>query len=252
MLAVWAPLFWATLFLIAIWWLSRRQAFYFLSALYHLTRSQQAAVAAYAIFFLPGTLVHEFSHWFMAQLLGVKTTGFRVFPKLDRKGTIQLGAVDVRGGNVVEHTLIGMAPMLLGGILTLFLSYLLVDAGSLGAVMQAEQFGAIWQTASGMFTHSDALILFYLLFTISGSMFLSASDRAPMKQMALYLAVVLLPIFIFGKMPALPESWARFMAEMFTVFASGLAVALLVHGMITAILAALYFLARALFPARTN
>ena len=252
MLAVWAPLLWATLFLIAIWWLSRRQAFYFLSALYHLTRSQQAAVAAYAIFFLPGTLVHEFSHWFMAQLLGVKTTGFRVLPRLSRKGVIQLGAVDVRGGNVLEHTLIGMAPMLVGGLLTLGLSYILVDTDTLSAAVHDEQFSSVWATARGMFTHPDALILLYLLFTISGSMFLSASDRAPMKQMALYLAAVLLPFYLFGKMPALPESWARVMAEMFGAFAAGLAVALVVHGIITSLLAALYYFTRALFPARPS
>jgi hypothetical protein len=248
MLSLWEPLFWATLFLIAIWWLSRRQAFYFLSALYHLTRSQQAAVATYAIFFLPGTLVHEFSHWLMAQALGVKTTGFRVLPRLDRKGVIQLGAVDVRGGGLVQHTLIGMAPMLLGGLLTLVLSYLLVDADALSAAVLTGQFQGIWTTARGMFAHSDAFILLYLLFTISGSMFLSASDRAPIQQLAIYVAAIAFLFYLFGLVPAVPESWARTIGEMFAIFASGLAVALIVHVMITGLFALAYYAARALRP----
>jgi hypothetical protein len=245
---VWAPLIWTAVFLIAIWWLSRRQAFYFLSALFHLTRSQQVAVVTYAIFFLPGTVVHEFAHWIMAKILGVKTAGFNVLPKLGRKGEIQLGSVNVRGGGLVEHTLIGMAPMLLGGALTMALSYVLVDVDALNAAIRSEQFGRVLDVALQAFSHPDALILLWLLFTISGSMFLSASDRAPIQQMTLYLAAVLLPLYLFGLIPALPAAWTQTIGEMFAVFASGLAVAVAVHLVMTLIFALGYMLARALRP----
>lgn len=248
MVSVWAPLLWTTLFLIAIWWLSRRQAFYFLSALYYLTRSQQAAMVAYAIFFLPGTVVHEFAHWSMAKLLGIKTTGFHVLPSLGKKGEIRLGSVDVRGGGVVEHSLIGMAPMLLGGVVTLALSYWLVDVDALAAAIRSEQFVNVVHVAMQVFSRPDALLWLWLLFTISGSMFLSASDRAPLRQMALYLAAVLLPLYLFGFIPAMPAEWTRVIGEAFTVFASGLAVALAVHVLMTMIFALGYVAARALRP----
>ncbi len=249
MLGVWTPLLWTSLFLIVIWWLSRRQAFFFLSALYHLTHSQQVAVVGYALFFLPGTVVHEFGHWSMAQVLGVCTAGFNILPSLGKKGTIKLGSVNVRGGGLPEHTLIGMAPMLLGGALTLFLSYILVDVDALNAAMQHEQWDGVFRTAMSMFSHSDALIFLYLLFTVSGSMFLSASDSAPLKQMALYLAAVILPLYLFGLFPALPPSWAQGIGRFFTLFASGLAVALMVHIVMTLAFALFYALARALRPA---
>jgi hypothetical protein len=245
---VWAPLIWTAVFLIAIWWLSRRQAFYFLSALFHLTRSQQVAVVTYAIFFLPGTVVHEFAHWIMAKILGVKTAGFNVLPKLGRKGEIQLGSVNVRGGGLVEHTLIGMAPMLLGGALTMALSYVLVDVDALVAAIRSEQSGSVLTVALQTFQRPDALIWLYLLFTISGSMFLSASDRAPVQRLALYLAAVLLPLYLFGLIPALPPEWTRVIAEMFTVFASGLAVAVALHLVMTVVFVLIYGLARVLRP----
>jgi len=106
----------------------------------------------------------------------------------------------------------------------------------------------LWDVAAGAFSRSDALIFLYLLFTISGSMFLSASDRAPIQQMALYLAAVLLPLYLFGFMPALPASWGDAISKVFEVFAAGLAVALVVHLLMTVLFALLYLLARALRP----
>jgi len=238
----WSPLLWSAAFLVAIWWLTRRLAYYLMAGLYRLTGSQQVAVVTYALLFLPGTLVHEFAHWAMARLLGVKTGGFSVLPRLEKGGEVRLGAVDVRGGGLVEHTLIGMAPMLLGGLLTVVLSYVVVDVEAMKQAAQSEQFEAVVRTLLGAFHHPDALIWLYLLFTISSSMFLSASDRAPIQQMAIYLALVLLPLYLFGFMPALPEAWSQTIAEMFGVFASGLAVALVLHGVMTG-LSLLFYLA---------
>ncbi|HFQ95200.1 MAG TPA: hypothetical protein ENK30_01385, partial [Anaerolineae bacterium] len=142
---MWSPLLWSAAFLVAIWWLTRRLAFYLMGGIYRLTGSQQVAVVAYALLFLPGTLVHEFAHWGMAKLLGVKTGGFHILPKLEKNGEIRLGSVDVRGGGLVEHTLIGMAPMLLGGLITVGLSYALVDVDAMKQALQSEQFGVVMQ-----------------------------------------------------------------------------------------------------------
>ncbi|HEY79869.1 MAG TPA: hypothetical protein EYP25_07655 [Anaerolineae bacterium] len=237
---LWSPLIWSAGFLIAIWWLTRRLAFYLMAGIYRLTGSQQVAVVTYALLFLPGTLVHEFAHWAMARALGVKTGGFNVLPKVQKGGEVRLGAVDVRGGGLVEHTLIGMAPMLLGGLLTVGLSYVLVDVEAMKQAAHSEQFEAVAGMLLAAFQHPDAPILLYLLFTISSSMFLSASDRAPIQQMAIYLTLVLLPLYLFGFMPALPPSWSQTIAAMFGVFASGLAVALAVHVAMTGLALAFY------------
>ncbi|RUA17045.1 MAG: hypothetical protein DSY55_02865 [Clostridia bacterium] len=247
---LWSALFWTAFFLIAIWWLSRQLAFFFMSALYLLTRSEQFSVATYAIFFLPGTVVHEFAHWFVANLLGVKTAGFNVLPKVGKKGSIQLGSVSIRGGNLITHTLIGMAPMLLGGVLTVWLSYVLVNVSAMHDAVQAQSLRSIAVYLWQVFQHQDAFVLLYLLFTISGSMFLSASDRAPILQMFLYLALVLTPLYFLGMMPAVPGSLTGRISEVFSVFASGLAVAVLVHLAITALMGGIYLLVRLAVPVR--
>ena len=247
---LWSSLFWTAFFLVAIWWLSRQLAFFFMSALFLLTRSEQFSVATYAIFFLPGTVVHEFAHWFVANLLGVKTAGFNVLPKMGKKGTIQLGSVSIRGGNLITHTLIGMAPMVLGGILTVWLSYVLVNVSAMHEAVQAQSLRNVSAYFLQVFRHQDALVLLYLLFTISGSMFLSASDRAPIMQMLLYLALVLTPLYFLGMTPALPYSLTEKISEMFSVFASGLAVAVLVHLAVTALVGVIYLLVRLAVPAR--
>ncbi len=238
----WSPLLWSAAFLVAIWWLTRRLAFYLMAGVYRLTGSQQVAVVTYALLFLPGTLVHEFAHWGMAKLLGVKTGGFSVLPKVQKGGEVRLGSVDVRGGGLAEHTLIGMAPMLLGGWITVGLSYALVDVDVVKQAAATQQFDAALRALGAAFQHPDAMILLYLLFTISSSMFLSASDRAPIQQMALYLGLVLLPLYLFGFLPALPPAWSQTIADIFNVFASGLAVTLLVHVALTG-LSALFYLA---------
>jgi elongation factor P hydroxylase len=44
------------------------------------------------ILFFPGILVHEVSHWITAQLLGVRTLHFSIWPKKKGKGKVQYGA----------------------------------------------------------------------------------------------------------------------------------------------------------------
>ena len=243
---MWSPLIWSAALLVVIWWLTRRLAYYLMAAIYLLTGSKEVAVVAYALLFLPGTLVHEFAHWGMAKLLGVKTSGFSILPKLAKGGQIRLGAVDVRGGGLVQHTLIGMAPMVLGGLLTVMLSYVLVDVPRLQTAVQSGVYEEVLRVLTGAFEHPDAWILLYLLFTISSSMFLSASDRAPIQQMALYLGLVLLPLYLLGFLPALPPSWSQSIAQVFGVFASGLAVTLVVHLAMTLLALAFYGVVRAL------
>ncbi|HEY54368.1 MAG TPA: hypothetical protein G4N94_13035, partial [Caldilineae bacterium] len=92
MLGAWTPLFWLVALLVALWWVSRRLAHYFMSLLLLLTNHEGFAVAAYAIFIFPGTLVHETSHWLAAKMVGVRTSSFDILPKFSRDGTIQLGS----------------------------------------------------------------------------------------------------------------------------------------------------------------
>jgi len=246
MLGAWTPLFWLVALLVALWWVSRRLAHYFMSSVLYLTQHEGLAVAAYAIFILPGTLVHETSHWLIAKMVGVRTEGFDILPKLSNDGTIRLGAVGIRGGNLAQHALIGLAPMVVGSLLTVWLSYSLVDVDALGYALESGHWGAVPEVLLASLRKPDALLALYLLFTISDAIFLSAPDREPVQQLGLYLGLVLIPLYIFGILPAIPNSWTLALQQGFAVFASGLAIALIVHVLLLVLFGGIFYLVRSL------
>ena len=246
MLGAWTPLFWLVALLVALWWVSRQLAHYFISIVLLFTDHESFAVAAYAIFIFPGTLVHETSHWLIARMVRVRTGSFDVLPKLSRDGTIQLGSVGIRGGHLGQHALIGLAPMIVGSILTVWLSYSLVDVDALGYALESGRWSAVAEVLLASLRKPDALLALYLLFTISDSIFLSSSDRAPVQQLGLYLGLVLIPLYVFGVMPAIPSSWTTTLQQGFAVFAFGLAIALVVHVLLLILFGGVFYLVRSL------
>lgn len=229
MFGSWAPLVWSLALLVALWLASRRLTYYVLSLLYILTRNQNVAIGIYALLILPGTLLHEASHWAMATLVGVRTGRFSILPKFTAQRTLQLGAVDVRGGGLWQHTLIGLAPLLAGSFFTLWIAIYLVDVKLLGAAWQAGRWQDVGAALAAGLSQPNAAIFIYLLFTVSDAMFLSSSDRAPLQRMVLYLALVLFVLYLFGLVPAFPPRWEALMQDVFRLFAYGLGVALAVH-----------------------
>lgn len=71
-----------------------------------------------ALFFLPGTFLHELSHFTVAKLLGAKITGFSLFPKMTRDPSSQrisytYGSVHFVPKIRAFNFLIGLAPIML-------------------------------------------------------------------------------------------------------------------------------------------
>lgn len=246
MFGSWATLVWSLTLLVVLWLVSRRLTFYGLSLLYVLTGNQNTAIGIYALLILPGTILHEASHWAMAKLVGVKTGKFSVLPKFTAQRTLQLGAVDVRGGRLWQHTLIGLAPLLAGSFFTLWIAIYLVDVKLLGAAWQAGRWQDVGAALVAGLKQANAALFIYLLFTISDAMFLSASDRAPVQRMVFYLAAVLFALYLLGLIPALPSRWEALVQNIFRLFAYGLGVALAVHLSLLLIFGACYYAVRIL------
>jgi len=102
--------------------LSRFLQKYLSQFIYSLTNSEKITVYAMAAFFFIGTVIHEFSHLIMANLLFVHTGKMELLPKLEGN-TIRLGSVEIVKPDPFRRLLIGVAPFLMGTtiiILTLF------------------------------------------------------------------------------------------------------------------------------------
>ena len=67
-----------------------------------------------AFLFLPGTTIHEVSHFIMATLLHVRTGKISVWPEIEANGHIRAGHVEVAKTDPIRLILIGVAPMILG------------------------------------------------------------------------------------------------------------------------------------------
>lgn len=180
-----------------------------------LTGREGWAIALYALVLFPGVLLHEFSHWLTAGLLGVRTGKFSVWPKVQPDGSLQLGYVEyykTKSLGPIRESLIGAAPLLWGITAILLISRLVFDVPSL--VGSAELQSLSWQNLilgfQNIFKTADSMLWLYLLFTISNAMMPSASDRRAWPGFIIVVGTILIfltlvirfleltPVFIGG------------------------------------------------------
>jgi len=69
----------------------------------------------YSILVLPGTVIHELSHWLIAEILQVRTGEIVILPELASEGKEErLGSVQTERTDPLRGFLIGIAPFLTG------------------------------------------------------------------------------------------------------------------------------------------
>lgn len=149
----------------------------------------------WSLIFLPGTLVHELSHFLVAAMTGAKTGKIEIFPRLpklylnppkglslpaskDSPSKTHLGYVQIQKLGPFRGFLVGTAPLLIGSILLIWL---------------ASIFKPLSANLSELFTPMNLLTL-YFFFTIANSLFPSWSDvkqALPLIVMGVIVGVVL-------------------------------------------------------------
>lgn len=142
-----------------------------------LTGRTDITVILFSILFLPGVLLHEFSHFIAAKILRVPTGKFSVIPADLGDGRLMLGFVEVDLSDPLRESLIGAAPLLAGSGFVAF------------AGLEKLGFDRLWQAFSGggMAAFLDQLVAFpqqtdfwlwvYLTLAVSSTMMPSQSDR---------------------------------------------------------------------------
>lgn len=102
--------------------------YYCTKILLRLFKNREVAGRLFAVIFLPGTIVHEFAHIAMAQLLGVRSTGMDLMPRVESHKLI-MGEVGIEHTDAFRRTLIGAAPFLFGFPLVTLILYAAVATG---------------------------------------------------------------------------------------------------------------------------
>lgn len=141
----------------------------------------------YTIIFLPGTILHELSHWLMAELLGVGTGKITILPDFDDKlegDREKLGSVQTAKTGPLRSFLIGAAPFITGLSVLFVLGSLLLQGGWL-----------FWQYA----------LIFYGIIVVGSSMLLSREDRRSWPFIAILVTIL---VVVYYALPIkIPEQF---------------------------------------------
>ena len=156
-----------------------------------LTRRAEIALALFSLLFFPGVLLHETSHYLMARLLGVRTGRFSLLPQKMANGRLQLGFVETAPADWVRDGLVGVAPLLLGGV---FVAY--AGLSRLGLTVLWDRFvtagpAASLQALPDLHVQPDFWLWFYLVFVVSSTMLPSPSDRRAWLPLVLVASLLL-------------------------------------------------------------
>lgn len=147
-------------------------------AIYQIIRkllSEKLTIWAFSIVFLPGTFLHEISHYLTARFLLVKTDGLSLKPVQEGDG-IQMGSVSIEKTDPIRRFLIGIAPLFLGLIIVLSLSY----------------------TMSLQIVYWQKILIGFLIFIISNSMFSSSKDMEGAFKLFIVSSVVVFTAYFLG------------------------------------------------------
>jgi len=167
-----------------------------------LFRDERAVFLVAFVVFLPGIVIHELSHWVIAWLLGMRPHQLSLWPKVRGK-RVEMGSVRVRSGGTLRDSLTGLAPLLVGTLILLLISYQVFDAASLQQAWARGGLGGAWDLFWSSFRVPNAWLWAYLVFAVSNSMLPSSSDRQPMLSLLLYASIVGIFSYVVGWLPRL-------------------------------------------------
>jgi hypothetical protein len=173
-----------------------------------LTRHEGIAAGAFALIFFPGVLLHELSHFLMARLLGVGTGGFSLLPRPTPDGRLQLGYVETEHSDIVRDSLVGAAPLIVGGLFVAYAAIYRLHMLRLWDVLRNGQFGLFWFGLTLLPKIPDFWLWFYLTFAVCSTMLPSESDRYAWLPLGLWLGGLVGLALLAGAGPWMLENLA--------------------------------------------
>ncbi len=155
-----------------------------------LFRSQTVSLSILLFLLFPGTVVHELSHLFTAEILRVATGKLSLVPENLRGGNIRSGSVMIGASDPFRRYAIGLAPLFWGMIVLTAISYFLP-----GLV------ASVFSSGIPFFENTDFYLLLlagYAIFAVSNSMFSSPEDLAGFIPFAIVMGGFATAAYFYG------------------------------------------------------
>jgi hypothetical protein len=167
------------------------ELFYFLHVL---IRRRDVVFSTIAVIFLPGTLLHELSHFIAAMVLFLQAGEVHIMPSW-KENQLQLGRVTYRKADAVRSILVGVAPFFGAFFFFWFIGAFHLFPGT--NIIQTLFFG-------------------YLLFSVSAHMFSSKQDLVDLIHAVPVVLIggVLFSIFRVKISVAVPDTWLKNAADL--------------------------------------
>ena len=193
--------------LISLWMVSKRVTREVFRLFLLLFRHRSIAVSAITLILFPGTVIHELSHLFTAEVLGVRTGKLSLAPESIEKEDVRVGSIELSETDPFRRSIIGIAPFLVGLIALIGLSWILPNLWN-DAVLAYNQ-GELFSSISLYL----CILVSYLLFVISNTMFSSAEDMKGVIPLAFVLAIFGIGAYFAGLRVGLTGQLAVWTAE---------------------------------------
>jgi hypothetical protein len=165
-----------------------------------MTRNYQTTTILYYTFFLPGVILHEVIYWLVAGILNVRAEMTITWPEKQEIGELKLNFVKL--SNRVEtykKNIISLAPLIVG---LLLIWHIANNVFRINDIMQTMSSGAISAVGAGisqLTSTPDFWLWFYLLFTISNTMFPTLGKEIQgWKSVAGVVAIITIAMGIIG------------------------------------------------------
>lgn len=156
--------------------------------LFHLlTRSRTVSITITTLLLFPGTVIHELSHLFTAEILQVRTGKLSLFPILHDDEYIEAGSVQVAKTDPLRRTVIGIAPLIVGSIVVTLLSHQLTSMSP-----------NLFQQTTTAAQYILFFILGYLLFAAANNMFPSKEDMQGVPAVFIVFGLLCAASYIVG------------------------------------------------------
>lgn len=206
---------------LVIYFLSR-QIFTLLFTLFFLpTKHKTISNYIVSFLFLPGTIIHEFSHALVARLLGVGVHDIMLYPHKDKEtGEFKAGACEIEKADPFRLSLIGIAPSLIGiGLIVLSVFYLYNFTLPIYARADLSQLQTTMQGLIPSINSPYKLVLLLVISVISMTMFTSRRDLQEFLMLVPAVGLIALLLYYAGFRVSLSEGLISFLQKPLTALA---------------------------------